>query len=112
MMSTFGQKDTRSHKKKDKEPHDIPIYGPKAPKPVDPPPSKSGKSGSDSAMGAYPDIYGPDVPIVPNAKQSSGKEISDDVTNDGYDFNMDLQKAFPTSGPPEPFLTDFSKFQH
>ena len=63
-------------------------------------------------MGAYPDIYGPDVPMTPNAKHSGGKETSDDVTNDSYDYNMDLQKAFPTSGPPEPFLTDFSKFQH
>lgn len=114
LMSTFGQKDERAPKKKDKEPHEIAIYGPKAPKPVEPPPSKTkGKNGtSDSAMSAYPDIYGPDVPMKPNAKHLSGKETSDDVSNESYDFNVDLQKAFPTSGPPEPFLTDFSKFQH
>jgi hypothetical protein len=29
-----------------------------------------------------------------------------------YQFNPDLAKAFPTNGPPLPFLTDFSKIQH
>jgi hypothetical protein len=28
-----------------------------------------------------------------------------------YYFNPDLQTSFPVTGPPQPFLTDFSKFQ-
>jgi hypothetical protein len=29
-----------------------------------------------------------------------------------YEFNVYLAKAFPVDGPPQPFLTDFSKIQH
>jgi hypothetical protein len=29
-----------------------------------------------------------------------------------YEFNLYLAKAFPVDGPPQPFLTDFSKIQH
>jgi len=59
----------------------------------------------------YPDIYGPDVELVPGTKPRSNKHKSDDTSDPSYDFNPDLQKAFPTSGPPQPFLNDFSGFQ-
>ena len=29
-----------------------------------------------------------------------------------HEFNPDLAKAFPVDGPPQPFLTDFSRIQH
>jgi hypothetical protein len=43
----------------------------------------------------------------------SGKEISDQPPSfQSHEFNPDLAKAFPVDGPPQPFLTDFSKIQH
>jgi hypothetical protein len=30
----------------------------------------------------------------------------------GFEYNPDLKNAFPYDGPPQPFLTDFSKIQH
>jgi hypothetical protein len=98
-------------KKKKDEPSELEIYGPKAEKVV--PSSNSNKSG-DNTSGSYPDIYGPDIPQTPGTKPKPmpGKHTSDHVDDETYDFNPDLQKAFPTEGPPQPFLTDFSKFQH
>lgn len=89
---------------------DYPIYGPKA-KPPEPStgPSKGSAEKNDSRI--YPDIYGPDVELVPGTKPRGGKHKSDDTSDSAYEFNPDLQKAFPTSGPPQPFLTNFSKFQ-
>jgi len=99
-------------KKKKDEPSELEIYGPKAEKVV--PSTTRGKTGEDSSSGTYPDIYGPDIPLVPGTKTKPmpGKHASDHVDDETYDFNPDLQKAFPTEGPPQPFLTDFSKFQH
>jgi hypothetical protein len=87
------------------------IYGPKAkaPEPESEPTPGGGTGKNDSR--AYPDIYGPDVELVPGTKPSSGKHKSDDTSDPIYEFNPDLQKAFPTDGPPKPFLTDFSRFQ-
>jgi len=57
----------------------------------------------------------PDGPSYINPKTGekikNAKHESDNVNDETYDYNPDLQKAFPTSGPPQPFLTDFSKFQ-
>ena len=89
---------------------EYPIYGPKA-RPPEPStePGRGGGGKYDSRV--YPDIYGPDVELVPGTKPRSNKHKSDDTSDPSYDFNPDLQKAFPTSGPPQPFLTDFSGFQ-
>lgn len=109
-LQTHGTTDVK--KKKKDEPSELEIYGPKAEKVV---PSKtSSKSNGSDNIGSYPDIYGPDIPLVPGTKAKSmpGKHTSDEVDDETYDFNPDLQKAFPTEGPPQPFLTDFSKFQH
>ena len=57
------------------------------------------------------DIYGPDVVAAPGEKIKHAKHESDRVDDDTYDYNPDLQHAFPTNGPPQPFLTDFSKIQ-
>jgi hypothetical protein len=117
-LKTFGDKN-ESPKKKEKTPVEAPIYGPKTSELEHPKPTVS-PGISDS--GVYPDIYGPEYEGVPGStkkanaskvtKNNSGKHESDaDRDEDAYQFNPDLQKAFPTNGPPQPFLTDFSKFQ-
>jgi hypothetical protein len=113
LVSALQTHGTPEAKKKAKdEPSELEIYGPKAEKVV--PTKSSGKSSGSDTSGRYPDIYGPDIPLVPGTKTKSmpGKHTSDEVDDETYDFNPDLQKAFPTEGPPQPFLTDFSKFQH
>lgn len=110
-LQTHGTPDAK--KKHKDEPSEMEIYGPKAEKVV-PPPSGTKPKGSNTS-GTYPDIYGPDVGLTPGTKAKkipSSKHTSDEVEDETYDYNPDLQKAFPTEGPPQPFLTDFSKFQH
>ncbi len=92
---------------------EYPIYGPTA-KPPKPEPSGGGRSGRGRRTdgGTYPEIYGPDVELIPGTKPSKpGKHSSDDTSDSTYEFNPDLAKAFPTSGPPQPYLTDFSKLE-
>jgi hypothetical protein len=108
MMQHYGDRDKKQ--KSTDTPASAPIFGPTAPKPVSPGPGSGGR-GRRRGTGDYPNIYGPDVPMVPGMKPHSRKHESDNVEDDTYDYNPDLQKAFPTSGPPQPFLTDFSKFQ-
>jgi hypothetical protein len=105
-LKTFGAEGT----KKPSKPYasEAPIMGPKAPK-VEPAPPKTNNNG-DSESGVYPDIYGPEYQGPPGSKHSKGKHSSDDTSDETYQFNPDLKKAFPTEGPPQPFLTDFSKF--
>lgn len=108
-MSALKKYGTEDSKKPDDTPQKAPIYGPKAEKVVQPtkPSSKSGFS--DTSV--YPDIYGPEVVASPGEKVKSAKHESDKLDDSTYDYNPDFQKAFPTSGPPQPFLTDFSRFQ-
>ena len=111
-LSTFGTKGT---KPKSKDPYEEPIYGPKVPKLEEPVPAPA--NGSDDSGDTYPDIYGPEITPVPGKKQTkhkSGKHSSDDSRDDEpYQYNPDLEKAFPMEeNEPQPFLTDFSKFQH
>lgn len=110
-LQKYGSDDKKKDTKKQDVPSQAQIYGPKAmPPPDEPTPTKSStKSPTDSST--YPDIYGPDVVTTPGEKVKSAKHESDTVEDDTYDYNPDLQKAFPTSGPPQPFLADFSKFQ-
>lgn len=110
-LQTHGTPDAK--KKAKDQPSELEIYGPKAEKVVPSTPSGT-KSNTSNSSGTYPDIYGPDIPSVPGTKKKAmpGKHTSDEVDDETYDFNPDLQKAFPTEGPPQPFLTDFSKFQH
>jgi len=112
-LSTFGKKGI---KPKPKDPYEEPIYGPKVPKLEDPVPAPA-KGKSDDSGDTYPDIYGPEITPVPGKKQTKhnrGKHSSDDSKDDEpYQFNPDLEKAFPMEeNEPQPFLTDFSKFQH
>ena len=112
-LKTFGEKGTKTKTKtKQTEPPEAPIYGPKAPPLEHPKPAPS--NGKPGSSGVYPDIYGPEYEGVPGSPcKKSGKHGSDDdKCDDAYKFNPDLQKAFPTEGPPQPFLTDFSKIQH
>ena len=108
-IKKYGTEDTKQTTK-EKTPLEAPIYGPKAQPVAQPSPTTpTSKSKSDSST--YPDIYGPDVVAAPGEKIKSAKHESDHVDDPTYDYNPDLQKAFPTSGPPQPFLTDFSRFQ-
>lgn len=101
-LATYGEKPSKEkEKKKSKTPPELPIEGPKAPKlqqpnPFTPPDGDGGK-------GVYPDIYGPDY------KGTPGMPFRDDEPCNTC--NLDLQVAFPSDGAPQPFLTDFSKFQ-
>ena len=111
-LKTFGEKGTKP-KRKNNEPPEAPIYGPKAPKLQ--PPNPFTPPGGGGGSGVYPDIYGPEYRGPPGTPcKKGGKERSDgSKCDDSYQFNSDLEKAFPTDGEaPQPFLTDFSKFQH
>lgn len=110
-LKTFGEKGSKPAKKKvSGQKDELEIYGPKGvPSPPEPKPApSSGKGGSSE----YPEIYGPDVVLTPGKKVKNGKHESDKVEDQTYDFNPDLQHAFPTSSEPQPFLGDFSKIQH
>lgn len=111
MMSALQKYGSKEEKKtKQTKPVEAPIYGPKAEAPVDPNPT-SGNGTNGKGSGTYPDIYGPDIVAPPGSIPKSGKHESDNVTDETYDYNPDLKKAFPTSGPPQPFLGSFAAFQ-
>lgn len=98
-------------KKASKEVNELQIYGPHVP-PVEHKPSGSKNGKLTPTSGEYPDIYGPEYTSAPGTKPKKPKNESDDPNDETYEFNPDLQKAFPTEGEPTPFLTDFAKFQH
>lgn len=112
-LKTFGEKGSKP-KSKSKDIYEEPIYGPKSGGLQEPEPTPgNGKSGhSDS--NPYPDIYGPEVTPIPGSKVcKKGKHESDCSDNEVYQFNPDFDNAFPRAeGEPQPFLTDFSQFQH
>lgn len=114
LMSALKKYGTvEEQKKTNDKPSEAPIYGPRVAKPVDEPSPTKSKSKSDSDSNVYPDIYGPDVAMEPGKKcTTDSKHASDDVSDCTYNYNPDLQKAFPVEGPPQPFLTDFSGIQH
>ena len=110
-LKTFGEKGTKKQKKDPSKDNELPIMGPKAE--IDPADKKKKEASKGTNLsGTYPDIYGPDVPKIPGTKQTAGKTVSDEPNDETYEFNPDLKNAFPVEGPPQPFLTDFSKFQH
>ena len=101
-LKQYGVDTNDNKKKQDKKTESI--YGPKGIMSEEPEPNLSAK-GNPKAI--YPQIYGPDIPLVP------GKKVqTQDGEDDGNDYNIDLAKAFPRAdGPPQPFLTDFASFQ-
>jgi hypothetical protein len=113
-LNSFGKA------KKVNNPSEEPIYGPKTSK-AEPQPASS-SSGGDDGNNVYPDIYGPEITPIPGKKSSknpskkplpAGTHASDDHEDQTYEFNPDFKNAFPTdSDEPQPFLNDFSKFQH
>lgn len=111
-LKTYGTPDQPKKKKSADNKAEAPIYGPKV-APVEHPAPSEAPSGKNGSGGSYPDIYGPEVVAEPGGLKPAkrGKHESDNVEDETYDYNPDLQKAFPTSGPPQPFLADFSKFQ-
>jgi len=122
LMSTLNAF-SKSSKKTD-IPHEEPIYGPKVPEIEEPIPASSRDSKNSTNM--YPDIYGPEITPVPGKKKDkhekhekhekhgkTGKHESHNVNDETYEFNPDFKNAFPAEeNEPQPFLTDFSKFQH
>ena len=109
-LKTFGDKGSKKPSKDVTQTDSMPILGPKAP-PIDPADKAKNSKGTNTS-GSYPDIYGPDVPKIPGSSQTAGKHLSDETSDETYQYNPDLKNAFPVEGPPQPFLTDFSKFQH
>jgi hypothetical protein len=112
-LDKFGKTGTKP-KTKPVDPYEEAIYGPKAPKLEEPSPVSS-KGKNDDGSSVYPDIYGPEITPIPGKKQcaTKGKHSSDCADDQTYEFNPDLQKAFPMEeNEPQPFLTDYSKFQH
>ena len=121
LLATLNRFETQGKNPKSsssKDTYQEEIYGPKAPIPEEPVPASSsgGKSANDTNV--YPDIYGPEMTPVPGQKKTktktkAGSHTSDAVDDDTYEFNPDFRKAFPVDDDePQPFLTDFSKFQH
>jgi hypothetical protein len=110
-LNTFGKAGTKPKKV---GPHEEPIYGPKTTRVEEPTPINTSNNGDDS--GVYPDIYGPEVIAIPGQKKRKskpGNHESDAVDDDVYEFNPDFKNAFPSDeNEPQPFLTDYSKFQH
>jgi hypothetical protein len=109
-LKTFGEKGT---KPKSKDVTQEPIYGPKSGG-LEPTPAPSSKKNGGDDTNTYPDIYGPEITPIPGTKVcKKGKHESDCADNEAYQFNPDFGNAFPRAdGEPQPFLTDFSKFQH
>ena len=119
-LKQFGDKGTMSSVTP-AIPSNQPIYGPSAnPPPI--PTNTVGGSGKTVA-GPYPQIFGPPVNSVPGTggnpvapgQTASDQPISKDLLgpeDQTFEFNPELKKAFPYDGPPQPFLTDFSKIQH
>jgi len=105
-LKTFGEQTPKKAKKSTSQ---LPIEGPPAKAPEHPTPEPNSGGNTDSSL--YPQIYGPDIVMAPGKKPKNGKESSDNTDDSNYEFNPNFQKAFPTSGPPQPFLGDFSKFQ-
>jgi len=116
-----------------------PIYGPTALPPVDRSSTDAGGANPGKTTGGpYPDIFGPDATPQIGAGSLVGEEyktppVSDvepaeaeskcnckekskqppkSIDDGRRKLNPFLTDAFPYNGPPQPFLTDFSKILH
>lgn len=110
VMQTFG---TTKEPSKTGQPSQTPIKGPRAV-----PPSEEDIKERESVTkfykgSSYPNIYGPDIAMAPGTKPGlfENSKEKDDMMDSYYMINRDLQSAFPTEGPPQPYLADFSKIQ-
>jgi hypothetical protein len=126
-LKTFGEQGSTPSTSKTSGPSTKEIYGPGGvPPPV---PTNTGAGGGKTVGGPYPHIFGPDTKNAPGTTSGSvnsgnpvppGQVASDKAVSTGsqgpadqfHEFNPELAKAFPVDGPPQPFLTDFSKIQH
>jgi len=115
-LKTYGVDDSGQIKPKD-PPENQEIYGPGLKESEKPPPkplSEEDEAKKKNARSAYPHIYGPEYQGAPGQSfEPPGLEKSEKPYSEAepHYFNPDFQKAFPVEGPPQPFLTDFSKFQ-
>ena len=123
---------------KSKDPSLDPIYGPSANPPEFPSSTNGGGKNGKSTGGPYPQIFGPDTTPQPGAGRGGAGTAAGGVAGNGKtgessvyvkpvgpgqvgsdqgmavepEFNPGLKNAFPYDGPPQPFLTDFSKILH
>jgi len=115
-LKTFGVDDSTEYRKTPEESKQE-IYGPGISEKEKPAPKpKSDEDSKKNVRGLYPHIYGPEYVGSPTKPyqyyNGPGKDLSEDeLPKKRYEFNPDFQNAFPVSGPPQPCLTDFSKFQ-
>lgn len=128
--------------KKPNDPSLDPIYGPSANPPAFPSSTNGGGKNGKSTGGPYPQIFGPDTTPRPGTGRQGNRgneaiggdgvggdtksgessvhvnpvgpgQIGSDTSEPTEpEFNPDLKNAFPYDGPPQPFLTDFSKILH
>ena len=90
----------------------VPIYGPKTDLPFATEPTPNDKKAEEDSLRRYPDIYGPDTsPQLSYGRITVNEKIPCSGDDGSYDYNVNLKTAFPTEGPPQPFLADFSSFQ-
>jgi hypothetical protein len=134
-LNSFEKSGTKSSK-----PSLDPIYGPSANPPAFPSSTNGGGRNGKSTGGPYPQIFGPDTAPQPGTgRGGAGGTAAGGVAGNGKtgqssvyvnpvgpgqmasdqggetvepEFNPDLKNAFPYDGPPQPFLTDFSKILH
>ena len=124
-LNSFEKAGTKSN-----NPKLDPIYGPSANPPAFPSSTNGGGRNGKSTGGPYPQIFGPDTAPQPGTGRGGGNgkigqssvyvnpvgpgQMASDQGEEpvGPEFNPDLKNAFPYDGPPQPFLTDFSKILH
>jgi hypothetical protein len=100
------------------------IYGPGLKESEKPPPkplSDEDEAKKRAMRNTYPHIYGPEYqgapgqsfepPSLEKTEKPCSAASALEPVGEPYYFNPDLQTSFPVTGPPQPFLTDFSKFQ-
>ena len=122
-LKTFGVDDSGQVKPKSPSKNQE-IYGPGLKESEKPPPkplSDEDEAKKRAMRNAYPHIYGPEYQGAPGQNfEPPGFEKTEkpysaasalEPVGEPYYFNPDLQTSFPVDGPPQPFLTDFSKFQ-
>jgi hypothetical protein len=113
-MSNKELLNTLEQNRSSKEPSQAKIYGPKATKLSDSEKKKKDveEEVDDDTRPKYPDIYGPDVPMLPGTSSQKLIFSDDPIKSETYDYNPDLKNAFPVEGPPQPYLADFAPFKH
>lgn len=107
VVNTYGTSPEPSTKK---EISKQPIRGPEVDKSVVYAAEKGKFHPKRPTAAKYPEIYGPDL-VMPPGKKPFEKPTEETGDDSYFGINPDLKAAFPTDGPPQPYLADFSKIQ-